>query len=668
MSATASDYRADIDGLRAVAVISVVVFHAFPALLRGGFIGVDVFFVISGYLITRIILSDLHNGSFSLAEFYSRRIRRIFPALLTVLATCVIAGALLLMSDEYRQLGKHIAAGAGFVSNFALWGESGYFDTAAEAKPLLHLWSLGIEEQFYLVWPLLVLVFWRTGVGLAAVTAFAIVWSFKLSAAGVAQDPVATFYSPLTRLWELLAGGLLAWFALAFEGATFKKLPRGTDIALVVTANTLSLAGAALLVIGFATLHSGSPFPGKNALYPVLGTVFLIAAGPRSLLNRFVLSNRVLVGIGLISFPLYLWHWPLLSFMRIVDYEAPSDMERGAAVIAAIVLAWLTYRLIERPVRFGGARRVKAAALVGIAIVIGGAGYATYQGAGLNFRTKEKDEFLASFENVYPTFRYFRENNLVQLWRSDCQYFNRARYMETGALEGGVADSRPRGEIDPVCYTRDPAFKHAVMIWGDSHAQVLGAGVAQNLPKTWQLLQVASAGCAPNPDIIAPSAISQCDQSNFRALKTIAEASPDVVVVARATDHSVEWMNRVGDKLKSLGAKRIVFVGPVPIWRTTVPKVIARYMWDSLSKRTFYGADMDRIARNEALKREIPNLRFGEYVDVFSLLCNDQGCITHLGDDRKATATAFDPEHMTLAASDYIAKARLIEAIVGKPE
>jgi hypothetical protein len=139
-------------------------------------------------------------------------------------------------------------------------------------------------------------------------------------------------------------------------------------------------------------------------------------------------------------------------------------------------------------------------------------------------------------------------------------------------------------------------------------------------------------------------------------------------MVARATDHSVEWMNKVGEKLKALGAKRVVFVSPVPIWLTPVPKVIARYLWDSPSRRTFYGVDLARISRVKTLEAEIKNLRYGEYVDVFGLLCNTDGCLTHLGTDRKATATSFDPEHLTVAAADYIAKSRLVDAIVGKTE
>ncbi|MFA6121206.1 MAG: acyltransferase, partial [Sideroxydans sp.] len=199
-------YRADIDGLRAIAILAVVGFHAFPTWVKGGFIGVDVFFVISGFLISTIIFGSLSRDAFSFAEFYARRIKRIFPALFLVLVASFVFGWFALLADEYKQLGKHIAGGAGFVSNFVLWGESGYFDNAAETKPLLHLWSLGIEEQFYFVWPLLLWFAWKRRFNLLTIALVVAVVSFALNVFTVRSDPVAAFYSPLTRFWELMVG------------------------------------------------------------------------------------------------------------------------------------------------------------------------------------------------------------------------------------------------------------------------------------------------------------------------------------------------------------------------------------------------------------------------------------------------------------------------------
>src|SRR5687768_8357422 len=203
-------YRPDVDGLRAVAVLAVLAFHAFPHAMPGGFAGVDVFFVISGFLITGIILDDLERGRFTIAGFYWRRIRRIFPALILVLTACLVLGWVLLLPDEYRQLGKHVAAGAGFIANLALWAEAGYFDWSAELKPLLHLWSLGVEEQYYLVWPLLLLFFRRWTLGLIVGIG---VLSFALNLYMTAKYPSAAFYLPMTRFWELLIGSALAYRA-----------------------------------------------------------------------------------------------------------------------------------------------------------------------------------------------------------------------------------------------------------------------------------------------------------------------------------------------------------------------------------------------------------------------------------------------------------------------
>lgn len=208
-------YRPDIDGLRAVAVLSVVGFHAFPLFVKGGFIGVDIFFVISGYLISIIIVGSLERNSFSFIEFYSRRIKRIFPALLLVLIACFAFGWDALLADEYKQLGKHIAGGAGFISNFLFWGDSGYFDNAAETKPLLHLWSLGIEEQFYIIWPLLLWLAWKKRFNLLTITIAVVVISFALNIGEVkGDDAVAAFYSPQTRFWELLVGSVLAYMTM----------------------------------------------------------------------------------------------------------------------------------------------------------------------------------------------------------------------------------------------------------------------------------------------------------------------------------------------------------------------------------------------------------------------------------------------------------------------
>ena len=343
-------YRRDIDGLRAVAVLAVVVFHAFPAFFRGGFIGVDIFFVISGFLISSILLQSLQQGSFSFRHFYARRVKRIFPALLLVLGSCLAFGWFAMFPDELRLISKHVFGGAVFISNFQFWSEVGYFDTAAETKPLLHLWSLGIEEQFYIFWPVILLAAWRWRMNMLAVTLGLAALSFLINAAGLATHPSATFYSPASRAWELLLGAALASLALRQGAAPFGRR---------IAPNAIAAAGFALLALGFAIITRTDPFPGWRALLPVLGAVLIIAAGPQAWLNRVLLSNRLMVSIGLISYPLYLWHWPLLSFAQIVESHLPAAPIRGAMLALAVVLAILTYLLVERPLRRRqGPRRV----------------------------------------------------------------------------------------------------------------------------------------------------------------------------------------------------------------------------------------------------------------------------------------------------------------------
>jgi peptidoglycan/LPS O-acetylase OafA/YrhL len=396
-----SGYRPDIDGLRAIAVLAVIGFHAFPGWVQGGFIGVDVFFVISGFLISTIILEALARGRFSVASFYARRIRRIFPALVTVLLASLAAGWFLLFPDEYRQLGKHVAGGAAFVSNFVLWDESGYFDETAELKPLLHLWSLGIEEQFYIVYPLLLWVLWkrRWSFPLAIGTIAGVSFGINLLLTG--SSPVAAFYAPQSRAWELMLGSLLAWMTCPrssrWDGATSHggdagspgsdaTAQAGGPASTRTSDNVRSFLGATLLLAGLLTITPERAFPGWWALLPVVGTVLLISGGTDGWINRRMLAHRALVWFGLISYPLYLWHWPLLAFARIVEGETPSREVRLGAVASAVVLAWLTYRLIEKPFRFGGHAREKVPALVAGMLVAGLLGYAVYLRGGFASR------------------------------------------------------------------------------------------------------------------------------------------------------------------------------------------------------------------------------------------------------------------------------------------
>lgn len=455
-------YRPDIDGLRAIAILSVVIFHAFPSIVPGGFAGVDVFFVISGFLISNIIFKSLGRGHFSFVDFYSRRAKRIFPALVAVLLVTYVFGWFALLPDEFKQLGRHIAAGTIFLQNFNLLGESGYFDTSSELKPLMHLWSLAIEEQFYLVYPLIIWAAWRTGVSIMLTVAALCLISFGLNVYGVASDPVGTFFSPQTRFWELLAGAVLAYFYYSRSKAVERN---DAPIVFGDTLNSaISILGLGLIVAAVAFLKSGDIFPGWWALSPVIGTAMLIFSGPNALVNRTLLSNRFMLFIGVISYPLYLWHWPILSFARIMESAVPSWEIQVAGVLLSVLLAWLTYRFIESPIRFGAQTALKPALLWGVMLCLGGVGYATFARDGLPFRVQE----LASNNSQF---------NWGDLANETCRKAYPAFWP-----------------IDHCSMTRDG--DPSAMLIGDSHSDHIRLGLSEAMAKeNKNLLNIGVSGC-----------------------------------------------------------------------------------------------------------------------------------------------------------------------------
>jgi len=426
-------YRPDIDGLRAIAVIAVLWFHVSPRSLPGGFVGVDIFFVISGFLISGIIFQDIQNKKFSFTSFYARRIRRIFPALILVLLACSVFGWFYLLAQEYAALGKHAAAGAGFIANFIFWNEAGYFDIAANTKPLLHLWSLGIEEQFYIFWPLLIWfgTRWRANVlwllaGLAAV-------SFYLNISAATSHPTATFYSPQTRAWELLAGSALAWFSLHHQ-ALWQNISK-------TGSNWLSGTGIALLLYSFFAFNTDLAFPGIWAALPVVGTALLIMAGSQCWLNRHLLANRIAVWFGLISFPLYLWHWPLLSFAWIIEGGKPEQFTRYMLLALSVLLAWLTYRFVEHYLRHSRSRLLPLSLSV-VMTVLGTFGLLIYGKDGLPERIYH--------QQVAP----YADSIKITSRKKECFDIPYA-YHKTG---------------DWYCHLGNPEHPSSIFLAGDSHA------------------------------------------------------------------------------------------------------------------------------------------------------------------------------------------------------
>lgn len=459
-------YRADIDGLRAISVLSVVFFHAFPQAIPGGFIGVDVFFVISGFLISKIIFDNIESNKFEFLVFYKRRVLRIFPSLFLSLIFVLIIGWSTLISDEYEQLGKHVAAGAAFISNFVLSSESGYFDTSAEAKPLLHLWSLGIEEQFYLIWPLAVWAVmklrWRTSALIAAV----ILISFGLNIFGIASRPVHTFYAPQARFWELLAGSALAWASTHRPRDGWFVWPANHDWS--ASKDLVSLVGLALILGPVLFFSKNLLFPGGWALLPVLGAVLLIASGERAWVNRNILAQRAAVWFGLISFPLYLWHWPLLSYGRILEGDTPVVSFRVGAIVCAVLFAWLCYRFVERPLRSSPRSSAAAIGLCVLMTATGATGYYIYRNDGLADR---KINLINGNQEAFD-------------WRAD--------HIQSDACRVFVGKRKL-----PYCLQSSDR-KPTVALLGDSHGNALFPFFDQFFAKRQQgVLMLGSAGCPP---------------------------------------------------------------------------------------------------------------------------------------------------------------------------
>jgi peptidoglycan/LPS O-acetylase OafA/YrhL len=397
-------YRRDIDGLRGLAVTLVVAYHALPNLPTGGFVGVDVFFVISGYLITQLVLAGLQARTFSLADFYRRRARRIVPALLVVMTTSCIVAWLLLLPGELQWFGRSLAWSASFLANLFFARTGGYFAPAANSFPLMHLWSLGVEEQFYLAWPVLLVLAARYGVTMR-VLAIVIATSLAISIWGAWYSPIKYFYHPMSRCWELAVGGLLA----AWQLSARRKPTVGAPSSL--HSQIGSFVGLSLIVAAGVFWSADKPVPGMWSVLPTTGAALLIGAGGGAPVNRWFLGSRPMIFVGKISYPLYLWHWPLFSFTRIVLGQTSQAGLAAGECIIAIVAAYATYRWVEAPIRYGkvGYRAVPAllGGLVCLALIGVGAGRSWITG-------RLSGPTVAAWDAAVTDWKFPRETNIVE--------------------------------------------------------------------------------------------------------------------------------------------------------------------------------------------------------------------------------------------------------------
>ena len=619
LSSPSSRYRPDIDGLRAIAVMLVVNFHAFPEAMPGGFIGVDIFFVISGFLITGIIVRELDQQRFSLLTFYKRRIRRILPALIVVLGATLVLGWLWMLPAAYAQLSADVFASAAFFSNIALLLQSGYFDIESARKPLLHLWSLGIEEQFYLFWPLILMLVARLRLSILVAASVIGIGSFVLNAALIGSNPIATFYLPFTRAWELLAGAVLAcsWNEVS---QTFAASNRRASIGLVLIA---TVAGV---------LDTKSAFPGWWAVLPVAGAALLLSA-PAAWFCRTLLASRPLVWIGLISYPLYLWHWPLLVFFGIIKFGPLTLMERELILGLSALLAWLTYWLVESPFRFGRPSPLKLASLCAGMVLIAVAGGIVVQGRGFDFRLPLEIRAMADVPTQSSQWRI--HECLLDL-----------------SHEMSFADS---------CVDRNR--RPLVFVWGDSTAGALLPGLrkAQQV-RNFGIAQFTSSSCIPalNADI---AGTPNCRAINDKILARAREINPDIVLLEGPSDGYLDNVAETVVALKKETNARVVVLGPVPTWRRGLPNEVLRYFM--LHHRLIAERSSDAVSSNwpDAILRARLVPLGAEYISVWDAMCNADGCLTRIG-DAASDISASDQVHLTEKGSVFLVQS-IIDQLLG---
>jgi peptidoglycan/LPS O-acetylase OafA/YrhL len=624
-------YRPDIDGLRALAILLVVGYHYFG--LPGGFVGVDVFFVISGYLITGLLLADLDGSGLSLVDFYARRVRRILPAVLAVILSCLLVGWVWLLPFDFRVLSKEACASALYVLNFLLWQESGYFDLAAATKPLLHLWSLAVEEQFYLVWPALLLLAHkyksRTGLAILAILLASIVSSLIT----IQNDPVADFYSPLSRLWELACGGLLVQFERNRHSA---GIPAAAPIPNTSWPTNTGPIFGALLILGSAALYNnGSKFPGYLAIAPVLGAVLIVAGGPGSWLNRTLLARRPMVWVGKLSYSLYLWHWPVLVLATLLFAEQHFRYLAAACLVLSGLLAWGTYHWVERPVRqipvnaANGWRFLK----VGIGSSVAISAFAFLMSSGM--LTRASDSMLITREYQRP---------------------------QNGCTFAGLNAAEPNTAIFAPCEVIRFPDRPIVVLVGDSHANALYGGLRPYLDaQRINLIEYSVTGCMP---LSVKGATPACAQTYAYVLERIARDKPKLVILSA---YYLSWIYqlpagyenfvipRMSD-LRHAGAQNVLIVGQMPIWGRTLPRILNQEylrLGQRAPIRMFTGLVPESLQIDDTLRSMSERLGV-PYYSLKEQLCNGQGCLTRVGDKLPEDLIVYDDGHLTTAGARFL--------------
>lgn len=635
-------FRHDINGLRAWAVIAVLLFHFEIPGAKGGFAGVDVFFVISGYLMTEIIFQRWHNASFSIIGFYLDRARRIIPALGILCVALLAIGWFYIPSHDYIKIGEHVWGSAGFFSNHLYLGESGYFEkNSLTGKWLQHTWSLSVEWQFYLLYPLLVFLACRL-VSLANARYILAACGFLSLAYGIwltMHSADTAFYLLSTRLWELLAGALVCLFPLRTT-ERWKKI--------------LELAGFALLLYSFNQM-SGAQWPGWQALFPVCGTVLILVAAQQS---SWLTGNVIMQSIGTISYSLYLWHWPIAHWL---DKSGALKNSSFVAIglLMALLLSICSWRLVEKPFQkryrttniLSSARdKYALAALLLFSLLVSLWGYGVWQQKGFPDRPFDveqrlQDDFLGKYEAIRA--------NIGSHYRFECGFYDEEK-------------QRHRDSIDPAC--THLTHNNIIFLWGDSHAQALSEGLRTLAGDQFSVAQVATALC--NPLIGKSSGIlpidNNCDLSNQFALQEITRLKPHTVVLAQEHSHELTDWDAMAKTLKQLGVGQVILVGPVPQWYPSLPTIImARYRNSDALVIEDKGLVLEMLSTNELLHQRYDGSSLLRHVSLVDALCKNKTCQVKLAEDGELLS--FDYGHLTPKASIYVVRLALGQLLVPGP-
>jgi peptidoglycan/LPS O-acetylase OafA/YrhL len=622
-------YNPAIDGLRAVAVLPVVMFHAFPHYTPGGFIGVDVFFVISGFLISGLIFDGVDRNSFSLVAFYAARIRRIFPALLVVLAAVFVAGWWLLFPIDMIRLGHQIVASAAFAANIYFWSQAGYFGPDATTYSLLHLWSLGVEEQFYVVWPLAIMLLSRRSWAILPTIVIIAAASFLFSL--LVEDRAAAFYLPMSRAWELMLGAGLAWL-MRDSSRCFPP----------ILLDAAGIVGLLLILGSIVCIHESDPYPGWRALAPTIGACLVLWSGSDSRAVAPLLSWRPLVFVGLISYPLYMWHWPVFWIGRTVG-TVDLDLAHAAALGAiSFVLAWATFVLVERPIRFG-TRRSRPVTPVWLAV-----GLASVTLVG-------QVSTVSGFPGRWPS-----EVITLLTYKFDDSIFRIGKcHLKP---EQGPSDFASE------CFSNRHAGARHVVLWGDSAVTALEPGLQRIGKGRLDIDELTTSNCPPFIGDYKPMADRpHCSAINEFAFSHIRTSRPDIVIISFSPSYDTDLPSQAANTVRELRkffAGPLLVVGPPPLWPKAFPELLLNsYLASPSSGAPRFLAMPPNVAQvSETLDETIGKAVLAEraiYLSATRQLCHEGQCVAMA----EGEPVTWDRFHLTMAASAIVARA--IYAAIG---